>query len=549
MRETGAGVARALGFKLAMIDNIVDKLAEQYEIIGDPINLSFFYEDDGENIIFNLLNKNCRPAYKNNQRILIIQPDNDTYSYADNLASDSLIFLQKSLQKIDISNFFVIVITGNQNIESELKWLQEKHSTDIDPIDYFLTKSNFKKTTKITDTFCVNMWNHLYLNTQLEVLPCCVANDNLPLGSLIDNTVDEIINSESANSIRRKMLDNQRCVECKNCYIQEDQGLPSRRIEDNNHFNTIIPKLKSLTNIDGSLKSFVPQTLDIRLNNICNLKCRTCSGLSSSQLALEEKKLFNNVINFNKMPPPKLRNKILNSIIYYFDSAEHIYFAGGEPLILKEHYEILEHLISVDNTKIPIRYNTNFTNLKYKDKNVLDYWQKFTNVVVGASLDGHGSVFEYVRHGAKWADIEQNLFNLKKTCPHVKFIVTSTISLLSVESVIELQKMWHENNTLSINNFYINLMLGNDYLSLQSLSLNHKKLISRKIDNHCSWLKSVNAIDLANKWIQIQHFMNSKNKQYVNQEFAKVNKLRDTARNENFETIYPHFSDLFSPYY
>jgi hypothetical protein len=532
-----------------MIDDAINKLAEQYELIGNPIDLSFFYKNDGENIIFNLLTQFYRPAFENNQRILIIQPNNDVYSYVENVASDSLIFLQQSLQKVDISNFFVIVITGNQAIDQELKWLQEKYSTDFNSIGYFLTEDKFEKNTKTTDTFCVNMWNHLYVSTQLEILPCCAAIDYLPLGSLTSNTVDEIINSETANSMRRKMLSNQRCVECKNCYTHEDQGLVSRRMNDNNKFDKIIPKLKLLTNPNGSLQSFAPQTFDIRLNNICNLKCRTCSGVSSSQLALEEKKLFNNFVNFDKTPTTELRNKTLDLLLDYFKSAEHVYFAGGEPLILKEHYKILDYLISTNNVDLPIYYNTNFTNLTYKNKNVLDYWKQFTNITLGASLDGHGPVFEYARHGAKWAGIEKNLSDLKLSCPHVKFTVTSTISLLSAESVMELQKMWHENNVLSIDKFYINLMAGSDYLSLQSLSFQHKKTISKKIEDHCIWLNSVDANELANQWKQIQYFMNSKNKEYVNQEFAKVNKSRDIYRRESFEKIYPQFSDLYSKFY
>ena len=532
-----------------MISHAVSKLAEQYELIGNPIDLSCFYENDGENTIFNLLSELHRPVFENNQRILIIQPDNDLYSYTENIASDSLIFLQKALQKIDISNFFIIVLSGNQNIKSELKWLQENYSTDLNPINYFLTESKFKKNVKITDTFCVNMWNHLYVSTQLEILPCCVAKDNQPLGSLVNSTVTDIINSKRANRMRINMLSKQRNVECATCFTQEDQGLVSRRIEDNRQFEQIIPKLKSLTNSDGSLKSFAPQTFDIRLNNICNLKCRTCSGVSSSRLAIEEKKLFNNVVNFDKTPTSELRDQTLNSIISYFDSATSIYFAGGEALILPEHYDILDYLISIDKINIPIYYNTNFTKLTYKNKNVIDYWKKFTDITIGASLDGHGTVFEYVRHGARWADIEQNLINLKSTCSHVKFTVTSTISLLSVESVMELQKLWHESNTLSIDNFYIWLMSGSDYLSLQALPLHHKNLISKKIEDHCIWLRLVNADELAKQWEQVQNYMNSKNKHYVNQEFAKINQLRDIERDENFELIYPQFLDLFKPYY
>jgi MoaA/NifB/PqqE/SkfB family radical SAM enzyme len=532
-----------------IIQLAIDKLSDQYVLLGEPIDLSWLESPDGEAKIFNLLEALHRPVFENNQRLVVVQSKKDMYSYSSNIASDSLIFLQQCLQKIDISNFFVVVITPNSKIEHELEWVKQHHSTDSITIGYMLIDQKFEKQIPTTDTFCVNMWNHLYVSSQLEILPCCVAKDNKPLGSLIDHTVEEIVNNNTANAIRNKMLTGERCTECITCYTKEDVGQTSRRMADNNKFKASIEELKLLTNSDGSLKNFSPATFDIRLNNICNLKCRTCSGVSSSQLAAEEKKLFNNAVNFNKTPTTQTRAKVLESVIDYFDNGESIYFAGGEPLILKEHYDILDRLLLVGKTHIPIKYNTNFTHLTFKNKNILDYWKQFSNITVGASLDGHGTVFEYARHGANWKDIEKNLIELKDQCPHVKFVVTSTISLLSIESVMELQKMWHELKILDISNFYINLMTGNDYLSLQSLQPAHKKMISSKLDQHCDWLKTTGADELAQHWRQIQQYMMLQDKSYVNKQFSKVNQARDVARNENFESIYPQFIDLFQPYY
>lgn len=531
-----------------MISQTISKLSEQYNLLGDPIDLSCYYQTDGENIVYNLLKSMYRPVFDNKQRILIVQPKNDCYSYTPNIASDSLIFLQKCLQQVDISNFFVLVITGNQNIKQELEWLQKTYSTDQNPIQYCLIDEEFNKITTTSDTFCVNMWNHLHVSTQLDVLPCCVADSNAPLGNLNSNTLEEIVNSEHANSIRLKMLSNQRCSECSNCYIQEDQGLASRRIKNNYEYKHQIPQLKSLTNTDGSLISFKPQTIDIRLNNICNLKCRTCSGSFSSMIAIEEKNLFGNEINYLKTPKLDNREQVLDSIINYFDCAENIYFAGGEPIIMKEHYTILDHLIAIGRTDVPIIYNTNFTKLVYKEKNVLDYWKNFSIIKVNASIDGHGAAFEYVRHGAKWNQIEKNLILLKQHCPHVQFNVTSTISLISVESVMELQRQWHETGTLDIKHFQINPMYG-DYLSLQTLLPEYKKNIAQKIHNHCQWLTNIGANNLVQAWNDIEKYMLSCDKTYINIEFSKGNRARDLARNENFESTYPQFSKLFKPYY
>jgi organic radical activating enzyme len=535
--------------ELEILNYTVKKISTEFDVLGDLIDLSCLQSSDGEKRVFDRLSALFRPEFKNNQRILVYQPADDCYSYDENLASDSLIFLQTALQKIDISNFFVIVISGNLNISSELSWLQENYSTDKVVIGHYHVDVEFKKTVPNTDTFCVNMWNHLHVSTQLEILPCCVAKADQPLGSLAHQSLADIMNSSAANKIRSMMLAGRRSTECATCYKNEDHGLVSRRQKNNAKSKDLISHFKSVTKDDGSISTYRPTTFDIRLNNICNLKCRTCSGMLSSQLALEEKKIFNNVVNFQKIPTRNTRSRVLNSVIGYIDQADSIYFAGGEPLILQEHYDILDYLLKTNNTDLQIYYNTNFSKLTFKNTSVFDYWKKFSNINIGASLDGHGRVFEYVRHGAKWTDIEKNLSDLQHNCPQVDFRVTSTIGLLSVESVIELQQMWHNSNKLHINKFQINPVIGNDFLTLQSLLSHHKKDISKKIDDHCDWLTVNNAIDLANSWKQIQQNMWSADKSYVNKEFSSVNRARDVERQENFELIYPQFYDLFTPYY
>lgn len=532
-----------------VLKEAVNKLSAEFDVQGDLIDLSDFTLPDGKKKIFDSLKELHKPAFENNQRILIYQPNNDVYSYADNEASDSIIFLQQCLQQIDISNFFVIVLTGNRQVNAELEWTRKNHSSDTVPIGFYLLDTEFNKTVLLGDTFCVNMWNHLYIDTQLNILPCCIADRDRSLGNLATQTVEEIVNGKASNNIRLNMLQGKRCNECSSCYEIEDSGLTSRRQRENKRFESVIDNLKSQTNSDGSLVKFKPTYFDIRLNNICNLKCRTCSGEFSSMLAQEEKKLFNNVVNFQRIPTTESRAKVLNSIIDYFDQAETIYFAGGEPLILNEHYEILDFLIKQNKTDIQIFYNTNFTNLTFKDKNIVDYWKKFSNITLGASLDGHGKIFEYIRHGAKWDKIENNLLAVQTKCPHVNITVSSTVSLLSFESIMELQKLWHTTNKLDINQFRINTIVGSPFLSLQSLPTHHKQYAAEKIKNHCQWLRSVNATKLATDWEDMANSMWAKDLSYVNQQFSHVNQARDINRNENFEMLYPHFSDLFRSYY
>jgi hypothetical protein len=530
---------------LSLYQETINTVRRNYQLVCDPIDLSVFYTPNGRQKIFNIL-KNCHKSrFEDNERIVVLQPIKDYYSYPEVLASDCLVFLQQSLQQIDISNFFVTVITGNREIQQELQWLQQNHSTDHHAIGYVMTEDAFSKQESRQDTFCVLPWLHLYATTNLEMAPCCVADQSDVWGSLVLSTPLELINSESARQMRLRMLSGKKSTQCAKCYVYEQSGFASRRQRENEKYQQLIPSLRASTDQHGAIDSYQPLTLDVRLNNTCNLQCRTCDGKSSSKLAQEEAKLFGNVKNLGRLRTTKIRQQALEQLLGFIDGSRHIYFGGGEPLIMSEHYQTLDRLLSQNKTDIELVYSTNFTSLYYQDLCVLDYWQKFQNVTVGASIDGHHEIFEYVRHGAVWSDIEKNLDLLQTRCPHIKFQVTSTISIYSAESVMELQRSWHENQILDIENFYIIPVSPEEYFSLPTLKSHHKKYLSKKIDAHCEWLHCQKATRLTQSWQEISHMMWADDQSYKNNLIAHVNQARDRARHENFEKLYPQYRDLF----
>jgi organic radical activating enzyme len=69
---------------------------------------------------------------------------------------------------------------------------------------------------------------------------------------------------------------------------------------------------------------------------------------------------------------------------------EEIYFAGGEPLLMDEHYRLLDRLAERGLFDTPLRYNTNFSETRYKGRDVFDIWAQFSNVKVSASVDATG---------------------------------------------------------------------------------------------------------------------------------------------------------------
>ena len=119
----------------------------------------------------------------------------------------------------------------------------------------------------------------------------------------------------------------------------------------------------------------------------------------------------------------------------HIDDVEQIYFAGGEPLMMKEHYFILDELEKRKRFDVRLIYNTNFTVTSLKDRDVFSYWKKFDSVSVGASLDGMGKHGEYIREGTNWGEVELNRRRMMQECPNADFYISATLSILNASLI------------------------------------------------------------------------------------------------------------------
>jgi uncharacterized Fe-S cluster-containing radical SAM superfamily protein len=355
------------------------------------------------------------------------------------------------------------------------------------------------------------------------------------MGNIKEQSIDSILKSKKFTVLRNNMLNNRRSKECNYCYIKEDAGLESARKNHNQRWYVSNPL--------SVIEKFNPVYLDIRLNNICNLKCRMCSSYFSSAIADEENKIFGITNNFSAIKYQQ-RTASLTEILEYATCAERIYFAGGEPLLSKEHYDILHQLINCGNTNLEIFYNTNFTTLQYQNFSVLNLWNQFSDITVGASLDAQGPVAEYIRNGTKWENIESNLSLLKKYCPHVKFTVTSTVGFLTVESLINLQKHWHNSCILDINNFSLSIMVSPAHMTVGVLPNHHKQRLESIIIQHINWCQQEGAKALANQWNDVLNYMWLRDDSYYLGEFKQLTNIMDQHRKESFVNTFPEYTDL-----
>jgi pyruvate-formate lyase-activating enzyme len=268
-----------------------------------------------------------------------------------------------------------------------------------------------------------------------------------------------------------------------------------------------------------------------------------CNGYFSSAISQEESVLFNNK-SIEASLPNQLRVQALADIIKYLPQCEKIYFAGGEPLLTAEHYEILQALIECGNTELEIFYNTNFTTLKYRDQHVLDLWSKFSKITVGASLDAEKEVAEYVRYGTDWNLVEKNLELVKLRCPHVNMTVTSVVGFLTVKSLIDLQQSWHDSSKLHISKFSLNVMIGPTWMTVAALPRLHKERLEKLITNHILWCRNQQAFALADQWTSVLNYMWSKDDSHYLSEFRRLTKMLDNHRGVSLEMVLPEYKEL-----
>ena len=283
--------------------------------------------------------------------------------------------------------------------------------------------------------FCTLPWTHLHAYPNGAAYPCCLAKHEFPIGSMKENTMKELWNSADMKDIRKNMLNEKPSKQCTKCYEQEEHGWTSMRESSNIRYGHHIDKVP-LTKDDGTYDDVNMIYWDIRFSNLCNLSCRSCGTWFSSNWYDDQVALWGDPGHPKVTYAGTTKMDAYEQLIEYLPMVEQVYFAGGEPLIMEEHYKILQALIDTGKAdSVRLLYNTNLTRLSYKKTNVLDIWPEFKDVAVGASLDAMGPRAELMRNGTKWADVERNREDMLKKCPDVDFYISPTVGIFNYSQI------------------------------------------------------------------------------------------------------------------
>jgi len=398
-----------------------------------------------------------------------------------------------------------------------------------------LTKSN---------TFCMIPWIHMHGFPDGRAYPCCLSDDQHPIGNFKQDSMATVWNQDAYKTMRTNMLEEKSCKECSKCYEQEASGFVSMRNSTNKNFGHHIG-LVDATKADGTVDDFKLRYYDIRFSNLCNFTCRTCGGWFSSSWYTEEEALY------GKRNYPKImfagRNEadMWEQLDQHIPYLEQVYFAGGEPMMMEEHYNILKELVRREMFDVKLIYNTNFSRLTLKNDNVLDYWKLFNNVSIGASLDGMGAHAEYIRKGTKWDQIVRNREAMIEQCPNTDFYVSSTVSLYNALHVSDFHREWTARGYLTAQDWNINILQGPTRDRIDVLPQVYKDQVTNKVQEHIEWLRPQDHLQRATSGYEgMIHFMNGTDNSHLLKEFFRVNDTHDEYRKESFEQTFPEYKEL-----
>ncbi len=305
-------------------------------------------------------------------------------------------------------------------------------------------------------SFCAVPFVSIMVNTDTTVRYCCMVkgsynkikkSDN-SVYTCKDNFIKDAWNSQDMRDIRKAMIKGDEIEGCSVCYLQEKSGRTSNRQHSIQEWTYRLGKenldkrIEQAKNNDGIIDDDIVY-LDLRLGNLCNLKCRMCNPWNSSQIAKEHIEL-NAIDNnysevwkktFGKFPISVLDDQqwfdhdiMWDQVISLIPSLKKVYMTGGEPTLIKNNFKFMESCIKQGRKDILLFFNTNCTNV---NKNFLDLIRQFDNININVSVDGIGEVNDYIRYPSKWEKIDENLQKIAQL-PNVHLGITPTIQIYNV---------------------------------------------------------------------------------------------------------------------
>jgi len=339
-------------------------------------------------------------------------------------------------------------------------------------------------------TICMLPWISVETSPTGTARPCCLAKEEIlddqgvPY-DLTKTTLEEIYKSNYMIKLRQDFRLGNKPATCKQCWEEESVGKDSKRI------NSKI-RLKELYELVDWQNDTPNQLwfLDLKLGNICNLKCRICGSWSSSKWAEEEINYLENIVDKKKTLAykwlkqgawPRNSENFWKNLERLLPDVKYIEFTGGEPWLIEEHFQLLEFAVDQGlSSQIDIHYNTNGTQ---SVKQHVNLFKKFNRVEIAFSVDNVDKKFEYERYGANWNQVNQHIDEVHELRRNQSNITTQLCFTVNIQNVYYLDELLNWADTKHFDNIYFNILHGPEFMCVQNLTHSAKKLVIDKLSN------------------------------------------------------------------
>jgi len=303
---------------------------------------------------------------------------------------------------------------------------------------------------------CILPWISIEATPMGTMRPCCLTTNGIPDMNLKTHTLEEGFTSDYMVDLRSAFRDGKAPGQCRNCWREEDIGKKSKR-------QYMLEKFKHIeVDWDNVEQGHGLQFLDLKLGNICNLKCRICGSWSSSKWAQEE-------IDYAEGSKdhiarqwlrdgqwPRKSKTFWDNMDELLPQIKYFEFTGGEPWMIKQHFDLLQRAVDGRYAKdIDIHYNTNTTQFP-KDPSI---WKHFKHVQIAFSVDNTEERFEYERYGAKWRTTNINIKKVNKLRDELDYPITTQLCVTwNLQNVYYMDEVLTWADTMDFNSVHFNLM-------------------------------------------------------------------------------------------
>jgi radical SAM protein with 4Fe4S-binding SPASM domain len=408
-----------------------------------------------------------------------------------------------------------------------------------------------KKSATDSKTICAVPWMHLNFEPNGKVLPCCLtSSQNYFAGDLKTQSIKEIWNSTNMKNLRKEMINGRRPSICSTCFNKEDVTGTSGRTYHNRDFPDVIEKIPSITLGDGTCTEMNLKYWDFRFSNLCNFKCRSCGPRYSSSWVPDAKKM--GISNQEKIWNITAieGNTNMDFVDEQISNVKRIYFAGGEPLLMDEHWYILEKLVEHERFDVKLSYNTNCSTLYYGKKNVIDYWKKWQlgKLEVWPSIDEIGERAELLRSGTIWSKVEDNLKELTKY-NNIILRPGMTIGAWNVNRLPEIithlvdigviKRHDRAGQYLNYDNFFFNLLSYPKHYHVSILPDNYRQATIKRLREFITDFNKKHNTSIDYIFTQIFHELKQPFSLDSARRFISTTEKLDEIRSENLFSIIP----------